>query len=391
MQQIAKTYLCNLRNYVHERISVNYGLLRVFYLIVSTVLTYVGFFIESVPYYLAYTPFILALLDNRKKTKFFIGLGHFLIVGIICGYGLFQLGYALPMYFIIAVIVPLLCAYVFAIIGIGLTSLILVGIPFFPANPLLVAGIVWPQSGFLGLLILPVFIALIESLRRIEYRALLSMCIIIIPALVLNMKFIQTIHNPTFKSVEINTSNLNAVSERGRWDITSQLIKPNKTYVFGENYFERSSQHAFSYWCRIAKQKSADLYIGVRNSTGVGEVYQFNAQTCPSSNLIYRAEVGIPTITGSWTIQSHFNETKTSTEWLICFEAFSILRWIIASQNEANNIIIISNDAWTDPLNVPGLRRKVSASLARLFHLNIHLADTYQNILETTDFGKGAA
>ena len=73
--------------------------------------------------------------------------------------------------------------------------------------------------------------------------------------------------------------------------------------------------------------------------------------------------------------------------WLICFEAFSLRRWVDLGLEvngtgaKARSVVILSNDRWTKPFPVPALRRKVSKQFERLLGVDVVHADTGQTVL----------
>jgi hypothetical protein len=93
--------------------------------ILSIGLTGLGFFIEQVPFALAYIPLALALCQTNNTHTFWLVCGHFTWVAIISGWGLHQLGYN-PILKIPAVLVALaLGSWVMTWLGIGLSLALL--------------------------------------------------------------------------------------------------------------------------------------------------------------------------------------------------------------------------------------------------------------------------
>ena len=60
---------------------------------------------------------------------------------------------------------------------------------------------------------------------------------------------------------------------------------------------------------------------------------------------------------------------------MICYEAFSLWRWIDVGRSDVNHVAILANDHWTAPFATALLRRKVAAQFAALFRIHVHHAD----------------
>jgi hypothetical protein len=363
------------------------------YFVLSLGMTGLGFFVEQVPFAIAYIPLGLAICHRHRTHIFWLVCGHYAWVAVISGWGLHQLGYN-PEVAVPAVTVALvLGALAMAWLGIGLSAALLCLIPFFPANPLLVTGAVFPEFGIWGIALLLIFIIAAERLKSSKARVGILVGVLILgqtPFVLrsLNHEYRQAVSEhrkgsaSTDMYTEIDISNHKAITRSGQWVQIAQVIENRSTVIFGENIFDHTDAGASTYWCRIAKEKAATLYIGVRGKNGVGEVWEFDGRDCAVPSVAYRAVVGIPKITGGW-LPNHaeVQSTFSGQQWLACFEGFSMYRWLRAYMTGAKSVVIVSNDRLTQPIPTAVLRRKVGAQFAKLFGLTVAHADTGHNII----------
>ena len=213
-------------------------------------------------------------------------------------------------------------------------------------------------------------------------------------------------HAPAFEEIGIASASGAALTERGRWhQIVTQAglrIRAGDTLILGENIFDHEDHAAVHWWCRIVQAHNLTALIGVRAEDGLGEVWQFDRHTCPTPARLYRAEIGIPIVNAGWwpsraampadeaaggissaAAQSP-NTHLPNTEWLICFEAFSIWRWIDVGWSGAAHAVILAHDRWTAPIPTARLRRKVARQFAALYGMNVHHADAGATVLRST-------
>ena len=101
-----------------------------------------------------------------------------------------------------------------------------------------------------------------------------------------------------------------------------------------------------NWWCSEALAHDMTVIMGVIGATGVGEVWRFDQDTCPAPLPLYRAKIGIPMVNAGWwpaTGESPQHEDAEpaipDTQWLICFEAFSLWRWIDVARSDADHVV----------------------------------------------------
>ena len=168
-------------------------------------------------------------------------------------------------------------------------------------------------------------------------------------AFVLNQHNTNKINSQTAQAkhdyISIDTSDIVAISQIGQFDQTLKLMKPNSTIILGENMFAHSDIAAKHYWCDAVKNKYINAYIGVEGKDGTGEIWLFN------------------------------RNVQSPISWLLCFEGFSVFRWLELGLQSPKTVIILSNDKITSPLRTYILRDKLSREFAKLFNLNVFHAN----------------
>ena len=270
-------------------------------------------------------------------------------------------------------------------LGVWFIAILTAVIPFFPASPLLVTGTVLPGLGTWGLLLLPLIVFVIE---RFSQPSLRFSCIIGLLSLQGTLNLVNYSAHETLQAEkyhEIDLSEITAITRIGQWDQMTSHIPENATVILGENIFDATDHAAISYWCRIVTAKTATAYIGVRNTDEAGEVWVFDETNCPNPEPVYHVRIGVPGITGGFMPDmANWYQSPLPTpqsQWLICFEAFSILSWDRIAHFNHKQVFVLSNDVWTDPLPTAPLRRKVGNEFSKLYGIDVMFADTGQNML----------
>ena len=355
----------------------------------SATLTGVGFFVENIWLWIAYVPFLLALITIHRALRVAFVMGHVSIIAAISCWGLIALGYSpwaiVPLGFVASFVIAML----YGILGVGLASTVLLAIPYLPGNPLLMAGALYPGAGFTGLGLLALGSILVAFCSRALSR------IVAVVFLCLPSVFLWTLSDEAagqyFGSVQKghSVSALTGFEAKpiglgkkplSRWDIQSVLnsIPEGSTIVTGENAIKAQDRAAIRAFCRVVRVRDLTLYLGVQGADGRAQVRKFDAETCDGGTLLYTAALGIPGLTGPVLPDAGMlkieRSSKTSgpvLDFLACFEAFSIHRWAALAYHQATAVIALSNDHWTAPLPIAALRSKVSAQLARLFQIDV--------------------
>lgn len=369
---------------------------------IASLLTYLGFFAEAIPFAIAYIPILLAVMFISPRNKFLCLTAHFMWPAIISGWGLIQLGHTTALVVPVFICLTILISWSLVKITIGVGTLALGLIPFFPASPLLITGDIFSNTGIVGLMLFPVVLLLVETIRSNRKKIAIVSTVLFVACL-LRVEGIGTqvgsilIANSTDslpQYTQVSTSEIKAITKTGHWRGLEKRIPKNATVILGENIISHDDPAARSFWCRVARNKNTQIYVGVRGAHDIGEVWLFGSTHCLNPKRIYAAQVGIPTVSGFWTPNiSHWSAwlspgqtslpfaKQSPPEWIACFEGFSIFRWVGMARTNANHVVVIANDKWTDPLNVSLLRRKASQAFGNLFNLDVVYAETGENLL----------
>ena len=314
----------------------------------STLLTGVGFFAKDWPLFLAYIPFLSIFFTQKNNIKVSVLAGHFIWPLIIGIWGLINLEYNLILTLVFSAVSLFILIYVILKIGLVATSLILIALPFFPANPLMIVGSLTPGLELWGILIVIIILFILEKMKSKRFKALFFV-LLLSSAFVLNQHNTNKINSQTAQAkhdyISIDTSDIVAISQIGQFDQTLKLMKPNSTIILGENMFAHSDIAAKHYWCDAVKNKYINAYIGVEGKDGTGEIWLFN------------------------------RNVQSPISWLLCFEGFSVFRWLELGLKSPKTVIILSNDKITSPLRTYILRDKLSREFAKLFNLNVFHAN----------------
>ena len=345
-------------------------------------LTAAGFFVPTVPLVIAYLPFGAAILFKSSSLKFGCVSGHFVWVALVSAWGLSALGYD-GLYSLSAALGAGVVLSLFMVFGtVGFSSLLLYLVAWFPANPLLVTGAIYPGMGIIGLLLLAILAGLIE-LRRKKQMPFGLAALFIASTLIANTLYLvfsvpshdvsQSTQGSEFHSIEPSSEGY--LTRSGEWRMLATHIPENSTAVLGENIFRFDDGAGKNHWCRVAVSKNAQIFIGVEGQGGASEIWRFDPASCPEPEQVYRAHVAIPGITGpvgaglsSW---GSLLASSDPVQWVACFEGFSVLRWIGVAGAGAQLAIVVSNDELTAPFPTSEMRKKVAGLFARLFDIEI--------------------
>lgn len=360
----------------------------------SIALTGIGFFIESAWLWVAYLPFLFALITTDRGLRGALVAGHFAVIAAISCWGLIALGYTPWAVIVFGSAASLLLGAIFSVLGVGLASVLLLAIPYFPGNPLLIAGTLYPGTGFTGLILL-VLGTLLVSFWKTSLSRAATMFFLCMPSI-----FLWDLRDEAagryfgiapeedrvtaLAGFEIQPIGLDG-KQMSRWDMQRALndLPEGSTIVTGENALKAQDGAALRALCRVVRVRDLTLYLGVQGADGRAQIRRLDQGTCDDGALVYTAALGIPGLTGPvlpevgmLNIERIDEAGEAVPDFLACFEAFSIHRWIALATHQASSVIAVSNDSWTDPLPIAALRVKVSAQLARLFQIDIAHTNT---------------
>ncbi len=359
--------------------------------ILSTGLVYTGFFVAGVSFAVATIPFFFAILTRSKLSRFALAASYFGAIAVISCWGLARMGYD-PLWVIPAgVAATVMISLIFAYFGVGLACLALMLLPFFPGNPLLATGSILPGTGLFGLLALPLAIIGIERIPRPVLRGCALAGLIVIGPLwgLLGIPASTPDRGqPAFSLATLDISDVLAVTDWGYHTRLAGRMMPGHSYITGENLVSSDNQAAIALWCRLVTENNLTVFLGVRNATkgaanGQGQMWRFDAQTCPQPTLEYAASIGIPGLTGGlWPGPAPTPATYLpDTSFLACFEGFSLYRWMQIGFTGSREVITFSNDHWTAPLKPGRLRRKIARQFEQLFGIKTAHAEAGKTML----------
>lgn len=355
-----------------------------------------GFFAASFGLWIAYIPFLLALLTKNRIRRAALAFGHFAVIAAIACWGLIALGYTPWIVIGAGAAAALTLATLYGALGVAIASIALLALPYMPGNPLLITGALFPGTGLYGLAAV-LCLAFVATSRRFPKTRMSILAFIPVVSL-----FFWDIQDDTFgrfigvapdpaRTTALDGFELMPVSTQGaqpnRWEMQLALAKLNlgSTIITGENAVQAGDPATIRALCRAVRIGDLKLYLGVQAADGRAEVHLLDAEACAESRVVYRAALGIPSLTGpalpELSMLRELNglgvePTPDAPAFLACFEAFSLHRWIALALNGQQSVAVLSNDIWTEPLPIARLRRKVSAQLARLFQIDVAHTNT---------------
>ena len=365
-------------------------------LVSSALLTSAGFFHADIWLWVAYLPLLVALFSARIERRAALVAGHFGVTITIASLGLISLGYA-PLFVLGGGLLSLLgLALLMARFGIGIISLLLLLLPWFPGNPLFMAGAAFPSSGLIGLAAFAAIVILIERLQELQWKLLAGILAFATPSLFiwdmqgqafgrwlgLAPTTEQSIVLDGFEPIQASTYLSNVPLRQIQFALLD--APAGSTLITGENLLKAPSVDTLASLCRIVKVAESRLYVGVEAEDGRAEIWHFTPETCAEPERTYRAVLGIPGLTGPELASpgQALRDTGLSgvaedgLGFLACFEGFSLHRWAAYALSGQTSVAVVSNDHWTNPLPLHQLRQKVGTTMARLFRLKAAYTNT---------------
>ncbi|WP_298937201.1 hypothetical protein [uncultured Ruegeria sp.] len=356
---------------------------------VSAILVCIGYFAPGVSFAVAVLPFAFAICTNDRITRFLWVAGYFGWVAAISCWGLWNLGYPAAAVILAGILGTCLVALLYAGMGVGLASFLLLPVHFIPGNPLLVAGTVLPGTGLQGIIALVLIVILVEGTSRAWLRAVILLLVLILGNTWYDLTGLsrpEMTEGPRYQTLDI--ADLNAVTEYGYNDALERRMRSGRSYITGENLIRSDDAGTVARWCRRVRTRDITVYLGVQDAeTGQGQVWEFSDKTCPTPEITYAARTGIPGLTGGvWLMDG--SQSSLDPAFLACFEAFSLWRWTEVLQLRPQTIVTIANDHWTEPLPVGRLRRKIGAQFERLISVPVFHAEARKTMLVLMPAGR---
>lgn len=345
---------------------------------------------EAMPFWTAILPLAVGIALGTPLARGAAMATFLLPAALICAWGFIGIGASPLLAWPAAVLIVAALAGMTSLTGITAATVLMTAIPTFPASPILPFSDALPAFGLSGLVVALGFAAALEYGRDwARASGVIGLGIIgslsLLSAQSSNRFFLQDA--PVWVEERVPV----ALTERTRWIALRDSLDPGAVAVLGENVFEAGDVEALRFWCRAAETRDLTLYIGVAEPFGPatrGAVWRIDRETCQDrtrSPAVYRAQYGIPGVTGTWARMPAFHDDNAPTgDVLICLEAFLPWSWVPLLQGTAASrgpIVVLSNDAASWPIPVHVLRRKAAGAMAELAGRPVHHAETGQTVL----------
>ena len=242
--------------------------LMVVSVILSCALTGAGILIADVPLVIAYIPFAIALLipprPQKRTAVLALMAGHFLWPTLISGWGLVRLEFNPFVILVGGVATVLVVSYGFARLGVAIGAAVLLALPFFPANPLLVTGSLFPGAGLIALPVILLWITLIEIQRGFVMRCAFLLTLVAASPII-TLWFGGTLPTRPSSVVydEIDISDARGLTERGYWTQIMNRTGGGDVLVLGENMITLDDHAGINWWCSEAIARDMTVIMGV--------------------------------------------------------------------------------------------------------------------------------
>ena len=353
-----------------------------------------AFLLPAMPFWAAILPLAAGIALATPLARAAAMAAFLLPAALICAWGFIGIGIAPALVWPAALLVVAALAGMTALIGITAATALMTAVPVFPASPLLPFADALPPLGLYGL------IAALGLAAALEYgRNLISAGGVAGLAL---LGMFSSLGAGTFNHwtthgvpVWIEAPAPRTVTERTGWIAIRDNLNPGTTAVLGENVFAAGDTEALRFWCRAVKARELTLYIGVAEPMGAasrGAVWRLDAHSCERPvrpEVVYRARLGIPGVTGTWGPMPPIERTDPlMADVLICLEAFLPRAWVPLLQGSAATgqpVVILSNDTAFAPIPVHVLRRKAAGAMAGLAGRPVVHAETTRTVLLRED------
>lgn len=359
-----------------------------------------AFLVPAIPFWSAILPMAAGIALATPLARFAGVAAYLLPAALICAWGFIGIGTSSVLAWSAAILIVAVLAGTASLIGITAATVLMTAIPVFPASPILPFSDALPAFGLPGLAV-ALGCAAAAEYRRDWARAGGVIGLGIMGSLSLlgsqssNGYFLQD------APVWVEEPALIALTERTRWIALRDSLDPGEVAILGENVFEAADAEALGFWCRAVETRDLTLYIGVAEPFGSASrsaVWRLDPDTCRDrtrSPAVYRAQFGIPGVTGTWGAMPPFEGTDALMgDVLICLEAFLPWAWaplLWSEDRPFRPVVILSNDTAFGPIPVHGLRRKSAQAMANLVGRPVYHAETSRTHLVKVDPPKWGA
>ncbi|MCY4141210.1 MAG: hypothetical protein OXF56_23465 [Rhodobacteraceae bacterium] len=340
-----------------------------------------GFYVPAIPLTVALVGIIwLAMLRNRRR-RFTMAFGWHFAAAAGPLAGLWNTG-ASEWLWAAVILYLLIVATAFARWNAGVVVAASMMNPWHIGSVPLAAGELWPGTGLAGLILLVVALTIMDG----GTSGVRSLC----AALTVGSAawaWSQYSPAPAAGMTSVPLSPPAAITRMGQDQrILASLEGSAATaIVTGENIIDRRDPTAMQRWCDHAARTGITVFAGVLEKDLRSTVHLFSPTNC-RVQPVYERLFGLPGIEGGWGIGRGVLETVNldhrPIHWLICFETFSPLAWLLASPKPGSAVVIIANDYWIHPVPVDTLRTKVAGAMARLLGVTAVTAESRSSRVE---------
>ena len=329
-----------------------------------------GFYVSWVPLFVGAAGLAAVTLTRNRCRRFSVALGWHAaaFLPIWAGFLNLQVDFSVPTGILLAF--PAIVALAFALLNAGFAVALGLMFPWYVGSPALVAGDLWPGTGVIGILLVPLLLAGLDARSRkvrtatVALASIASICC-------------WLIHEP-FEArgfSEVKISPLPAMTTASRERRLLDMLPDASVVFLGENVINRSNAFSVDRWCRYAATHRTEIYIGAIEKDGRSAIYRINNDGRCDPESVHERLVALPAVTGSptfgWEIGAGSRKIVSvgpnRVRWFICFAVFSPMAWVFNGIEQYDVIVVAGNDYWTQPVTVETARRKAAQSMARLW------------------------
>ena len=342
-----------------------------------------GFYVSFIPLFVGAAGLATIILTRNRRRRFAIAFGWHAAAFLPIWAGFLNLQVDLSILIGLLLAFPAVAALAFAFMNAGLAVALGLMFPWYVGSPALVAGDLWPGSGIIGILLIPLTLAGLDVRSRLVRTATLAVASIASISCWL-------IHEPVEarRFSEVDISPLPALTTASRDRHLLDVLPNASVFFLGENVIDRTNSFSIDRWCRYANARKAMIYVGAIEKSGRSAIYKFNFDGSCDPKPVYEGLIALPVNAGDPTIDWKIGAGSLQTvqvgsdrvRWLICFEVFSPMAWILDRPEPNDVIVVIASDYWTQPVPIEIARIKVGRSMGRLWRVTTVVAETNSRV-----------
>lgn len=328
-----------------------------------------GCYAEGVPLCLALAGLAPIVISKRLRRRFASALGWHAAPALPAAVGLWNLGESSLGPAILLLGWWLATAGIFARLNTGVAVAITLLLPWHIGSLVLAAGDLWPGTGLGGIALTILTLWGLSAAATVRTQAL----VFATAASLVAIAWAAHAPAPASGITERPVTQARALTTAGRDHALMEKLPARRgdVLIMGENVIDRHEPGALERWCKYAERHDVLLYAGVLERNERSAIHEFRPEHC-APEAIYERRFGLPGIPGGWGVGTgeirHISWYDRPIHWLICFEAFSPVAWIMSAMSPGAIVVVAANDIWTRPVRVEIMRRKVTHSMARLWN-----------------------